>query len=42
MGTIQNQILSRDRKITRQSNSYNQLLTKMRKGERGLQHTQNP
>ena len=42
MGTIQNQIVSRDKKNTRQSNSYNQLLTKRHKCERGLQHAQNP
>ena len=29
LGTIQNRIVSRDRKITRQSNSYNQFLTKV-------------
>ena len=39
--TIQNQIVLRDRKITEQSNSYNQFLIKRRKCERGLQHTQN-
>ena len=39
--TIQNQIALRDRKITEQSNSYNQFLIKRRKCERGLQHTQN-
>ena len=39
LGTIQSQIVSRDRKITRQSNSYNQFLTKRCNCERGLQHT---
>ena len=38
---LQKENISRDGKITRQSNPYNQLLIKRGKRERGPQHTQN-